>query len=190
MYCYNCGTQLNDNSKFCFNCGANVSNYPSEKIIEYQNIISKDEEYEDYERYEIKCRNCDERYYVEDKEDLSQLDIDYKCETCDNPIDVSFFGICHDCNKLVGFRFQRMGSILMDFAKTVVTSYLNPAKGLSGLNRFIDNIPDARAYGYCPFCNKLHFLCPECNVSIKLPADFDKSEMFTCPDCNTKMRHP
>jgi uncharacterized protein with PIN domain len=186
MYCYNCGTQLNDNVKFCPNCGTNIASLSSSVQKTEQPVTQEDDE-----KVYVKCKSCKESYYVENEDEWKETDIYYNCG-CGKQIEVSFFGTCYKCNKYVGFRPPGLASVVFDIVGTV-TGSLNPLKVVTGMiegvkSDFVDKTPIAKE-GYCPFCNKKHIKCPKCGDSIETNDTDDlDTKIYTCSNCKTRMR--
>lgn len=138
----------------------------------------------------IKCQECGEVYKV-DTGDYCEHDICYNCDNCGGEIGVRFFGHCGFCDVNIGFTDDPSDSVIKNFAKGVLKGVLRPDKAFEGLERFVDDIPDANSYGICMNCGRRHLECPECGQAVYVPQDSDIStDIFTCPFCGTRMRHP
>ncbi|MDH8702753.1 uncharacterized protein with PIN domain [Dysgonomonadaceae bacterium PH5-43] len=183
MYCYNCGNKIDDTCKFCPVCGANQQG----SII--SSVNTEEVENEEIKVY-IKCKHCDEVYFVENQDEWGEESLVYECDNCKQQIEVSFFGYCYCCNEFVGFRHGEVSEILWGFAKGAVKGFLNPGAAIEVIGRFTDNIPNAKAHGECPVCNTKHLKCTGCNCSIGLPIDAEDNQVFKCENCQTKMRQP
>jgi RNase P subunit RPR2 len=159
----------------------NQRSEPQEQIVQTQ---------EEEIKVWINCKNCGENYYIENQDEWQQNGLYYECAKCHENIETAFFGYCYNCKQYLGFRPFEAGSVLFEIAKGALKGWLDPQAGISGLTRFIDNIPSASAAGTCPFCNQVHLKCPQCQVSLQYPADAEDNAIVTCGNCGTKMRHP
>ena len=58
-----------------------------------------------------------------------------------------------------------MRNTLVHVGVSFVEGFIKPINGLKGLTRFLDDIPSAKAWGYCPYCGHQFFKCLNCGVS-------------------------
>ena len=80
MYCPNCGSQIDEKSKFCMNCGANLADYRSDDHNEDNVPISMEPISHTEQKEELRCRFC------------GSTNIDYEDK----------FGVyCRNCDKLL-----------------------------------------------------------------------------------------
>ena len=137
----------------------------------------------------VKCQSCGEEYIVE-KEFWKQTDIECICDKCNQKIEVTYFGNCSFCNKKVGFYGESMRNTLVHVGVSFVEGFIKPINGLKGLTRFLDDIPSAKAWGYCPYCGHKFFKCPNCGISNEVDLNLGYNDVIVCKGCSKKMRHP
>lgn len=132
----------------------------------------------------IKCPKCG-KVYRGKSDGNNDMDRTIRC-SCGEDIEIEFSGPCTSCDKIVGFRLDfSWGELATDFTKSFLNGYLNP---VNAVERFSRNFryPKAKACGICPFCQRMYFLCPECNAAIHIRKD-QEYEVAVCPNCGCNM---
>lgn len=137
----------------------------------------------------IKCQNCNEEGVVE-RMYWKQKDLEFSCTKCSQTIEVTYFGHCSNCNKKVGFYGESTRNILVNIGVSFVSGFIKPLSGIQSITRFFDDIPDASAWGYCPYCGHKFLKCPNCGLSNEVDINLDRNAIVICKECSKKMRHP
>ena len=187
IFCHSCGTKMVGDSKFCINCGTNLSatattntTGKSEISLVQNNTASSAQ----MEKAYVKCQFCNESFYFEDKEMLSGNDWTYNCDSCQEEIEITFFGRCWDCKEYVGFRSQGLAKVGLHIAKAFAGGFLD---GILGNETVVSQHEEPKAIGDCPFCLKTHIQCPECRCSVKTKIEAAADAVYSCSNCRTKM---
>lgn len=146
---------------------------------------------EKHEGY-IRCSNCGNTYRVVG-DNLYDEDITFHCE-CGSDIDVAFFVHCKHCDEIVGLDNGTIGEALMGIAGSAIggaiNAYFRPASFISNFERFIDNIPSAKGWGVCKFCNTKYIRCPRCYEPVEVKPGTGDNDILFCVECGQKMRQP
>lgn len=135
----------------------------------------------------IKYPKCGKVYRCK-SDGNNDIDRIIQCQ-CGEEIKISFSGICTSCDKRVGFAIDfNWGKFTGEMISNFIDSMIKPIESINRFTR-IFKYPSAKAYGNCPFCNKLYLLCPECKTAVHMRKD-QENDIITCPNCGCKMQHP
>lgn len=139
----------------------------------------------------IICPKCGCEMYVI-PEDLDQIELTYTCNQCHSEFKISFFDICPDCHKSVGFNDSKgFEKNMISFGKSMLKVALDPSSVLNTLmesgKTFIDaysgNVIDGNGDGICPFCGKRFVRCGGCNELTSVPHEATFEYSFQCSHC-------
>jgi hypothetical protein len=112
------------------------------------------------------------------------------CGRCKAALEIVWTGECPSCDQPAAFRLSNVGTIAWEVAENAVGGWLNPLSAISGLKRFVDEIPDGLAYGHCSVCSEVAVVCPNCTVANRFPAESSPNAVLSCNECRCRFRHP
>lgn len=137
----------------------------------------------------IRCTHCGTTYKVSGDE-LYEEDLTYHCHKCNNDFEVPFFTYCKECDEIIGVDNGSVKDALVDIAAMAIGGFIKPWTALGGVKRLLDDVPSAKGWGDCPFCNAKYIRCPRCLSPVEVRPGTGDHDILRCPDCGQKMRQP